>query len=137
MYKTRLFYLVIALMMAVTTSAQTDSQKEEMLKRRAKEKVGQFCDYVSFIASKKKNEKTRFYYVDKAKNLFLNRGKALYDDDGSMVRDSVIMQVTSLKAKKPRNVYLNKYLPNLAKFWRWALHLYGLFLSVFHWQIKR
>lgn len=115
MYKTRLFYMVMALMMAVTISAQTDSQKEEMLKRRAKEKVGQFCDYVSFIASKKKNEKTRFYYVDKAKNLFLNRGKALYDDDGSMVRDSVIMQVTSLKSKKPRNVYLNMYLPNLAK----------------------
>jgi hypothetical protein len=107
--------MVMALMMAVTMSAQTDSQKEEMLKKRAKEKVGQFCDYVSFIASKKKNLKTRLYYVDKAKNLFLNRGKALFDDDGSMVRDSVIMQVTSLKAKKPRNVYLNKYLPNLAQ----------------------
>ena len=101
-------------MMAVTISAQTDNKKEEMLKIRAKEKVGQFCDYVSFIASKKKNVNTRFYYVEKAKNLFLNRGQALFDDDGSIVRDSIIMQVTSLKAKKPRNVYLNKYLPNLA-----------------------
>lgn len=115
MKKIRLFYVLLAMLMAIPMSAQTDSQKEEMLKTRAKEKVGQFCDYVSFIASKKKNLKTRFYYVDKAKNLFLNRGKALFDEDGSMVRDSVIMQVTSLKAKKPRNVYLNKYLPNLAR----------------------
>jgi len=114
MKKIRLFYVLLAMLMAIPMSAQTDSQKEEMLKTRAKEKVGQFCDYVSFIASKKKNLKTRLYYVDKAKNLFLNRGKALFDEDGSMVRDSVIMQVTSLKAKKPRNVYLNKYLPNLA-----------------------
>lgn len=114
MRKIRLFYVLLAMLMAIPMSAQTDSQKEEMLKTRAKEKVGQFCDYVSFIASKKKNLKTRLYYVDKAKNLFLNRGKALFDEDGSMVRDSVIMQVTSLKAKKPRNVYLNKYLPNLA-----------------------
>lgn len=114
MQKIKLFSLLLALLVAIPVCAQTDSQKEEMLKRRAKEKVGQFCDYVTFIANKKKNLKTRLYYVDKAKNLFLNRGKALFDDDGSMVRDSVIMQVTSLKAKKPRNVYLNKYLPNLA-----------------------
>jgi len=115
MKKIRLFYVLLAMLIVIPMSAQTDSQKEEMLKTRAKEKVGQFCDYVSFIASKKKNLKTRLYYVDKAKNLFLNRGKALFDEDGSMVRDSVIMQVTSLKAKKPRNVYLNKYLPNLAQ----------------------
>ena len=114
MDKIKMFSLLLALLFAIPVCAQTDSQKEEMLKRRAKEKVGQFCDYVSFIASKKKSLKTRYYYVDKAKNLFLNRGKALFDDDGSMVRDSVIMQVTSLKTKKPRNVYLNKYLPNLA-----------------------
>lgn len=115
MNKLKLFSLLLALLVTIPVCAQTDSQKEEMLKRRAKEKVGQFCDYVSFIASKKKNLKTRLYYVDKAKNLFLNRGSALYDDDGSMVRDSVIMQVTSLKVKKPRNVYLNHYLPKLAK----------------------
>lgn len=114
MDKIKMFSLLLAFLFAIPVCAQTDSQKEEMLKRRAKEKVGQFCDYVSFIASKKKSLKTRYYYVDKAKNLFLNRGKALFDDDGSMVRDSVIMQVTSLKTKKPRNVYLNKYLPNLA-----------------------
>ena len=115
MKKKRLFYVLLAMLLAIPMSAQSDSQKEEMLKTRAKEKVGQFWDYVSFIASKKKNLKTRLYYVDKAKNLFLNRGKALFDEDGSMVRDSVIMQVTSLNAKKPRNVYLNKYLPNLAQ----------------------
>lgn len=111
----KLLYVVLAMLMAMPMNAQTDKQKEEMLKIRAKEKVGQFCDYVSFVASKKKSMKTRLYYVDKAKNLFLNRGKALYDDDGSLVRDSVIMQVTSKKRKEPRNVYLNSYLPNLAK----------------------
>lgn len=114
MFKNRLFYVLMALLIAIPMCGQTDGQKEEMLKRRAKEKVGQFCDYISFIASKKKTIKTRFYYVESAKNLFLNRGQALFDDDGSMVRDSVIMQVTSLKTKKPRNVYLNDYLPNLA-----------------------
>ena len=114
MKKMKLFTVLLTLLFAIPVCAQTDSQKEEMLKRRAKEKVGQFCDYVSFIASKKKSLKTRYYYVDKAKNLFLNRGAALYDDDGSLVRDSIIMQVTSLKAKKPRNVYMNQYLPKLA-----------------------
>lgn len=114
MKKIRLFYVLLAMLIAIPMSAQTDSQKEEMLKTRAKEKVGQFCDYVKFIADKGKKRNTRFYYIERAKDLFLNRGKALFDDDGSIVRDSVIMQVTSLKAKKPRNVYLNRYLPNLA-----------------------
>lgn len=92
-----------------------DGKKEELLKARAKEKVGQFCNHISFIANKDKSLKTRLYYVDKAKDLFLNRGKALYDDNGFMERDSVIMQVTSIRQKQPRNVYLNKYLPNLAQ----------------------
>lgn len=114
MYKTKLFYTLMALLMTMPICAQIDNQKEDMLKIRAKEKVGQFCDYISFIANKKKKLKTRIYYVDKAKNLFLNRGKALLDDDGTMIRDSVIMQVTSLKTNTPKNVYLNDYLPRLA-----------------------
>ena len=57
MNKLKLFSLLLALLFAIPVCAQADSQKEEMLKRRAKEKVGQFCDYVSFIASKKKSLK--------------------------------------------------------------------------------
>ena len=117
MQKIRLFYVVMAIVMAIPLYAQTntlDPKREELLKNRAKEKVGQFCNYISFIADKKKKLNTRLYYVDMAEKLFLNRGKALFDDDGSMVRDSVIMQVTSLRNPKPNNVYLKAYLPRLA-----------------------
>lgn len=97
-------------------AASLDSLTEATMKKRAKEKVGQFCNYVSFIASKKRSRTTRLYYVEQAYKLFLNHGRALFDEDNpkEMIRDSVIMQVTSIKSAKPRNIYLRAYLPRMA-----------------------
>ena len=54
--------LLVALLaifsLATTTFAQVEGQ-EEMIKRRAAEKVGQMNDYISFMANKKKPEESR------------------------------------------------------------------------------
>lgn len=113
----RIIIAVMALLLAMPMVAQDvslDSKKQEMLKIRAKEKVGQFCKDVAFIASKDKPLKTRNYYVRQAYKLFLNNGLPIYDEDRTLIRDSTFMQVTSLRNKKPRNIALVVYLPRLA-----------------------
>lgn len=115
----KLLCIVLTLLVAAPAAAQDNgitAQKEKILKKRAKEKVGQFCDYVAFIASKDKKYKTRLWYVDQAYKLFVNNAKAIYDADNPKlkIRDATIMQVTSLRSKRPRNVYLRTYLPRLA-----------------------
>ena len=44
----------------------------EVLKQRAKEKVKQLNDYISFMANPKKDSKTRFFYKGEAQKLFIN-----------------------------------------------------------------
>ena len=97
---------------ASTTLAQ--SRNDDMLKQRAREKVGQLCDYISFIGSKKKPLKTRLYYVKKAKLLFLNNAEHIYDQNHKLVKEAAIMQVSSIRRKTPQNRYVKDYLPNLA-----------------------
>jgi len=102
--------LAIVALMAVTFSyAQSDVQ--EVLKRRAAEKVGQLCDYIEFLANPQNEYKTRNYYKTKALNLFINKGEE-YEEDG-IYKKGVLMEVTSIWRKKPSQRLMKDYFTGL------------------------
>lgn len=96
--------------LATTTFAQVEGQ-EEMIKRRAAEKVGQMNDYISFMANKKKPEESRLYYRTKALNLFIGKGFS-YEENG-VTKEGVMMQVTSKKRKSVSTPFIRDYFQNL------------------------
>ena len=104
------FILAIIALLTVTISyAQSDVQ--EVLKRRAAEKVGQLCDYIEFLANPQNEYKTRIYYKTKALNLFINKGEE-YEEDG-IYKKGVIMEVTSIWRKKPSQRLMKDYFTGL------------------------
>ncbi len=96
--------------LATTAFAQIEGQ-EEMIKRRAAEKVGQMHDYISFMANKKKPEESRLYYKTKALNLFIGKGFS-YEENG-VTKEGVMMQVTSKNRKSVSTPFIRTYFQNL------------------------
>lgn len=94
--------------MTVSASAQT---KEDMIRRRAAQKVGQMGDYIDFMADKRNNIDTRAYYRLMALNLFVNKGNA-YEEDGRM-KEGVMMEVTSLNKDTTKHTLIREYFTNL------------------------
>ena len=88
-----------------------DPAKQEMLKRRAAEKVGMMNDYIQFMADKKKSLSSRKIYKDKALNLFIGLGDA-YEEDGRM-KKGVVMETTSLYRKTPLRRLMRDYFTGL------------------------
>lgn len=92
------------------------AEDNAMLQRRAAEKVGQMCDYISFIATKSFDYKTRLYYSDKALNLFIAQGKA-YNEiiNGVKIKhEGVEMEVTSANRATKKSYLMRDYLPRMA-----------------------
>ena len=105
----KIIIAIIALLTVSASFAQSDIQ--EVLKRRAAEKVGQLCDYIEFLANPQNEYKTRNYYKTKALNLFINKGEE-YEEDG-IYRKGVIMEVTSVFRKKPSQRLIKEYFTGL------------------------
>ena len=59
------------MLFVVSSAAAQNFDQDEMIKRRAAEKVAQMNDYISFMASKKKSVENRKYYKTKALNLYI------------------------------------------------------------------
>ena len=104
--------LLIAVLALFTVSAfsQVEGQ-EEMIKRRAAEKVAQMNDYISFMASKKKSVENRLYYKEKALNLFIGKGYK-YEENG-IDKEGVMMEVTSKTRKTVSHPLMRDYFHNL------------------------
>lgn len=94
-----------------TFSSIDDPAKQEMLKRRAAEKVGMMNDYIQFMADKKKSLSSRKIYKDKALNLFIGLGNA-YEEDG-LTKKGVVMETTSLYRKTPLRRLMRDYFTGL------------------------
>ena len=107
-----LIALLAIFSLTTTTFAQVEGQ-EEMIKRRAAEKVGQMNDYISFMANKKKPEESRLYYRTKALNLFIGKGFS-YEENG-VTKEGVMMQVTSKNRKSVRTPFIRDYFQNLVE----------------------
>ena len=105
----KIIIAIIALLTVSASFAQSDIQ--EVLKRRAAEKVGQLCDYIEFLANPQNEYKTRNYYKTKALNLFINKGEE-YEEDG-IYKKGVIMEVTSVWRKKPSQRLMKDYFTGL------------------------
>lgn len=112
--------LLFAMFFASTNTFAQSSQDMEVLKQRAKEKVKQLNDYISFMADPQKGSKTRYFYKEQAQKLFINdcnRFKEIVEyKDGSkeeVWRDGVIMEVASLRNRTPRPRPMKEYFRGL------------------------
>ena len=112
--------LLVALFFASSNTFAQSAQDMEVLKQRAKEKVKQLNDYVSFMANPQKANKTRYFYKEQAQKLFINdceRFKEIVEyKDGSkeeVWRDGVTMEVVSLRNRKPRPRPMKEYFRGL------------------------
>lgn len=119
--KTNVFYALLSAMLFISgNSFAQSSQDIEVLKQRAKEKVKQLNDYISFMANPQKDSKTRYYYKAEAQKLFINdceRFKEIVEyRDGSkeeVWREGVTMEVASLRSRKPRPKPMKEYFRGL------------------------
>ncbi len=105
----KIILAIVAIMTITTSYAQYNIQ--EVLERRAAEKVGQLCDYIEFMANPENDYKTRNSYKTKALNLFINKGNE-YEEDGIYKR-GVFMEVTSVWRKKPSRRLMKDYFTGL------------------------
>ena len=106
----KLFLIAVLALFTFTAFAQVEGQ-EEMIKRRAAEKVAQMNDYISFMASKKKSVENRLYYKEKALNLFIGKGYK-YEENG-IDKEGVMMEVTSKTRKTVSHPLMRDYFHNL------------------------
>lgn len=93
----KLFIIFLAMFCIVSSANAQTVDQEEMIKRRAAEKVAQMNDYISFMASKKKSTENRKYYKTKALNLFMGKGYS-YEEEG-VEKEGVTMETTSTNRK--------------------------------------
>lgn len=124
--KTRIFLLFFfALSTSYDLFAQEftlSKQDEQVLKERAKEKVAMLNRYIAFMADPQNNSNTRFYYKEEGQKLFVNDCNPFTEivefTDGSkeiIQRESVTMQVASLRNKTPRTKPMKEYFRGLIK----------------------
>lgn len=102
------------LVMMVITQAFAQSSATEQIKRRAAEKVGLMNDYISYMANKKKSDKTRIYYKTKALRLFAGGGDS-YEENG-VQKEGVQMEVTSINRKTKSRRLMKEYFQSLINF---------------------
>ena len=105
---------MLLLVMMVITQAFAQSSATEQIKRRAAEKVGLMNDYISYMANKKKSDKTRIYYKTKALRLFAGGGDS-YEENG-VQKEGVQMEVTSINRKTKSRRLMKKYFESLIDF---------------------
>lgn len=108
--------IMMVLAFTVTTVSTYGQNAENMLRRRAAEKVGQFGDYLKFIANPQKSQKARNYYRLAALNLFISKGESYYEideNDERIYKEGVMMEVTSVNRKGSTKNPVRKYLQNL------------------------
>lgn len=105
---------MLLLVMMVITQAFAQSSATEQIKRRAAEKVGLMNDYISYMANKKKSDKTRIYYKTKALRLFAGGGDS-YEENG-VQKEGVQMEVTSINRKTKSRRLMKEYFQSLINF---------------------
>lgn len=104
----KVLWLMAGLFVALPVYTQN---QQDMLRRRAAQKVGQMCDYIEFMANPSNQLKTRKYYRTRALSLFINRGEA-YEEDGRL-KEGVLMEITSVNKKKPVRRLMKNYFTGL------------------------
>ena len=111
---------VLSLLFAAADAYALSAEDVQILKLRAREKVKQLNDYISFMADKKKPAKTRYYYKDIAQTLFINNCDGYKEitefEDGTQEEswhDGVVMEVASTRNQIPRTKPMKTYFRGL------------------------
>lgn len=99
----------ILLFMASLTYAQ--SNVEDLIAKRAQQKVKQMTNYVEYMANKDESLEDRKEYRTLALNLFIGHGKPYTLNDTT--RKGVYMQITSKYRKKPTERLMKDYFTGL------------------------
>ncbi len=119
--KNKIFLVVLFYsLLGINSIYGQTSQDMEVLKLRAKEKVKQLNDYISYMADPQKDNETRFYYKDQAQKLFINDCNGFKEileyKDGrkkEIWREGVTMEVVSLRNQTPRPKPMKQYFRGL------------------------
>lgn len=104
-------FILIAIFSLLSINLMAQSRMDDMLRRRAAEKVGQMNDYISFMADKKNSVNNRQYYSKQALKLFIAKGEAYTEND--VKKEGVIMEVTSVKKQTKNQTLMKTYFQNL------------------------
>lgn len=99
----------ILLFMASLTYAQ--SNVEDLIAKRAQQKVKQMTNYVEYMANKDDSLEDRKEYRTLALNLFIGHGEPYTLNDAT--RKGVYMQITSKYRKKPTERLMKDYFTGL------------------------
>lgn len=125
--KTKVLFFLFAILFFSSSALYAQKftlsdQDVKVLKERAAEKVGMMNKYIAFMADPKNDSDTRFYYKEEAQKLFVNDCNPFTEivefEDGSretIRRESVTMQVASLRNKTPRTKPMKEYFRGLIK----------------------
>lgn len=119
--KTKKYLTLILTMFLVPGSTFSQSSHDmEVLKERAKEKVRQLNEDISFMANPQIDNKSRYGWKAEAQKLFINdceRFKEIVEyKDGSkeeVWREGVTMEVASLRNRRPRPRPMKEYFRGL------------------------
>lgn len=105
----RIVVLQFAFLFFLPTMGQ--NAVDEQIKRTAAQRVAQMNDYISFMADKSNDMKTRQYYKKQALNLFAGRGYN-YEENG-VNKEGVRMEITSVNNTRPRSKLMRVYFNGL------------------------
>ena len=107
----RFILVIFVLSLSIVASAQVTGQ-DEMMHRRATEKVAYLKDCISFMANKKKPVESRLYYKTKALNLFIGKGFS-YEENG-VTKEGVMIHIKSNSRNgRTRSFLLRNYFQSL------------------------
>ena len=107
----KILMAVIAVLCLASAGSAQAAPLNEMLKRRAAEKVKQMNDNISFMAKKDKSLTARRYYKTKTLNLFIGKGYE-YEENG-IKKEGVMMETTSTNRASVSHKLLRTYFENL------------------------
>lgn len=104
-------FSTLLLFVAVSVFAQPEEGISDLMKQRARQKIAQMNDNISFMADPQKSEAMREKYRSIALNLFVAGGEAYEDAD--TINTGVKMETTSIYRKKPTRRLMKDYFSGL------------------------
>lgn len=104
----KVFLVAILILATATTYAQS---KEDLIAKRAQQKVKQMTNYIEYMANKEESSEDREEYKTLALNLFIGHGESYTQND--TIRKGVYMQITSKYRPKPAERLMKDYFTGL------------------------
>lgn len=102
---------IVAILMFLTSATYAQSGIEDLIAKRAQQKVKQMTNYIEYMANKQESLNDRREYRTLALNLFIGHGEPYTLNDAT--RKGVYMQITSKYRKRPTERLMKDYFTGL------------------------